>query len=87
VEVRTCVDFLSVGSYIPADLPEQTKVDMARFARSELLTPDWMRALSMQDAVAGQSDRADHGPRGSWDGWVGLTAKALGSLGQYDAAV
>ena len=40
-----------------------------------------------QASLAGQSDRADHGPRGSWDGWVGLTAKALGSLGQYDAAL
>ena len=34
-----------------------------------------------------QSDRADHGPRGAWDGWVGLTARALGTLGDYTSAL
>lgn len=48
---------------------------MVAFTKRELLTPAWMRALSTQDAAAAQSDRADHGPRGAWDGWVGLTAQ------------
>ena len=49
-------------------------------------TPDWRRALSLKDAAANESDRADHGPRGAWDGWVGLSAVALGNLGDYEAA-
>ena len=67
-EVRTCVDFLSVGTMVPQDITELQKQEMVTFVNQELLTPNWMRALSLADPAAGESDRADHGPRGSWDG-------------------
>ena len=87
VAVRTCVDFLTVANAMPQDVDQSMGAEMAEFAKRELLTPGWMRALSLKDAAAAQSDRADHGPRGTWDGWVGLTARALGTLGDYTAAL
>jgi len=87
VEVRTCVDFLTVANAMPQDIDALMGKEMVDFTKRELLTPGWMRALSMKDVAAAQSDRADHGPRGAWDGWVGLTARALGTLGDYTEAL
>ena len=86
VPVRTCLDFIHVGTSMAQDLDAGAKAAMVAFFDSELRTPDWMRALSLKDAAANESDRADHGPRGAWDGWVGLSAVALGNLGDYEAA-
>ncbi|KAH8075649.1 hypothetical protein JL721_1663 [Aureococcus anophagefferens] len=79
VPVRTCLDFIHVGTSIPGDVDAGARKAMRGFFDEELRTPGWMRALSLDDAAAPDSDRADHGPRGAWDGWVGLSATALGS--------
>jgi hypothetical protein len=57
---------------------------MLRFLREELLVAPgdvWLRALSLADAAAPRSDRADHGPLGSYDGWPPLAALAVAQLG------
>jgi hypothetical protein len=46
-----------------------------------------MRALSLSDPAAGASDRADHGPLGSYDGWPARSAVALAELGFAGDAV
>ncbi|KAK7253460.1 hypothetical protein SO694_00001852 [Aureococcus anophagefferens] len=87
VPVRTCLDFIHVGTSIPGDVDAGARKAMRGFFDEELRTPGWMRALSLDDAAAPDSDRADHGPRGAWDGWVGLSATALGNLGDYAGAL
>ncbi|MGA2869287.1 MAG: hypothetical protein ABSF34_09025, partial [Verrucomicrobiota bacterium] len=56
------------------------------FVESELLTRDWMRAMSLKDAAAAISDRPDHGPMGAYDGWPALTTGTMWRLGFPDAA-
>ena len=54
---------------------------MVGFVRRELLTTNWMRALSLQDSSllhpSANSDRKDHGPLGAYDGWPGETIEAF----------
>ena len=66
-----------------ADLPPQTREDMAGFVTRELLQPQqgWMRAQSLLDPAAARSDRTDHGPWGAYSGWPAITAAALAALG------
>ena len=49
------------------DLSATQKREMVGFVQRELLTPNWMRALSVQDAAAPASDRKDHGPFGAYE--------------------
>ena len=49
----------------------------------------WLRCLflpSYQDKAAPESDRKDHGPWGSYDGWLGETVHAYASRRDYGAA-
>ena len=94
IEVRTVVDFISVSASIYLELLGDPSGDgavvakeMLDFVRTELLTPGWMRALSMSDPAAELSDRADHGPAGAWNGWLGLTATSFGRFGDYEGAL
>ena len=82
VEVRTCVDFVTIG-YTLAD--QFTNRDDARsamasqmggFVQDELLTDNWMRALSLRDPLH-YINRPDHGTTGAYDAWPSLTAEAL----------
>jgi len=59
---------------------------MNAFVQRELLMRDWMRAMSLQDAAAANSDRPDHGPMGAYDGWIPLTVGTLWRLGDPAAA-
>ncbi|MEP1789887.1 hypothetical protein [Reichenbachiella sp.] len=81
IEVRHCLDFMFLGRYIPDDIPEDIKKDMMDFVYRELITDHWMRAQSLQDVAAEDSDRADHGPLGAFDGWPAGTMDALVQLG------
>jgi hypothetical protein len=81
VEVRHCLDFMFMGRYLPNDIPESIKNDMMDFVYRELITDNWMRAQSVTDVAAKDSDRPDHGPLGAFDGWPAGTMDALVQLG------
>ncbi len=81
VELRHCVDYIYVGNALAGDLAPGTRREMTGFVKSELLTRDWMRAMSLQDAAAARSDRPDHGPMGAYDGWPALTVGTMWRLG------
>ncbi|HSY43283.1 MAG TPA: hypothetical protein VK811_05190, partial [Candidatus Acidoferrum sp.] len=73
VELRHCVDYIYVGNALANDLSLGMRTEMTDFVKRELLTRDWMRAMSLKDAAAAISDRPDHGPMGAYDGWPALT--------------
>jgi hypothetical protein len=81
VEGRHCVDFIYVGNALASDLSPAMRQEMNDFVKRELFTRDWMRAMSQTDMAAERSDRPDHGPMGSYDGWIPLTAGAMWRLG------
>ena len=81
VELRHCVDYIYVGDAIAADLTPAMRSEMTGFVKRELLTRDWMRAMSLKDAAAAISDRPDHGPMGAYDGWPALTVGTMWRLG------
>lgn len=87
VEVRHCLDFMFMGRYLPNDIPSHIKDEMMAFAYEELITDNWMRAQSMKDVAAKDSDRPDHGPLGAFDGWPAGTMDALVQLGYPDKAL
>jgi hypothetical protein len=60
---------------------------MVEFVESELLTEKWMRAQSMLDVAAANSDRPDHGPMGAYDAWPAVTVDAMCTLGYWNNAM
>jgi len=87
VEVRHCYDFFTTALCLGSDLDSSIGSEMLEFVERELLTENWMRALSLQDAAALESDRSDHGPMGAYDAWPAMTMQAFGTLGHYDKAL
>jgi hypothetical protein len=83
VEMRHCYDFASVGRFMPADLPQNVRNQMVAFVQRELLTRSWMRAQSLLDVAAANSDRPDHGPLGAYDAWPAVTVDAMCNLGHW----
>ena len=81
VELRHCVDYIYVGDALANDLTPEMRREMTDFVKRELLTRDWMRAMSLKDAAAAISDRPDHGPMGAYDGWPALTVGMMWRLG------
>jgi hypothetical protein len=81
VELRHCVDYIYVGDALANDLTPDMRREMTDFVKRELLTRDWMRAMSLKDAAAAISDRPDHGPMGAYDGWPALTVGTMWRLG------
>lgn len=81
VELRHCVDYIYVGNALANDLTPDMRRGMTDFVKRELLTRDWMRAMSLKDTAAAISDRPDHGPMGAYDGWPALTVGAMWRLG------
>lgn len=81
IEVRHSLDFMFLGRYVPEDIPPKIKDEMMDFLYRELITDHWMRAQSLQDVAAEDSDRPDHGPLGAFDGWPAGTMDALTQLG------
>lgn len=80
-ELRHVVDYVYVGRALADDLTPTMRKEMTEFVRRELLTRDWMRAMSLQDAAALYSDRPDHGPLGCFDGWIPMTVETMWRLG------
>jgi hypothetical protein len=75
------------GQALENDLTPTTKMEMTGFVERELLTKTWMRAMSLKDPAAAHSDRPDHGPMGSYDGWPPLTIDVMCRFGMFDKAV
>ena len=86
VEIRHVLDFMFIGKFMHNDLPDSIKKAMTEFAYRELITDHWMRAQSLDDIAARNSDRPDHGPLGAFDGWPPGTMDALSALGHTDSA-
>jgi hypothetical protein len=87
VEVRHCYDFATVGRSMAGDLAFNVREEMVEFVKSELLMEKWMRAQSMRDVAAANSDRPDHGPMGAYDAWPAVTFDAMCLLGYWGDAV
>jgi hypothetical protein len=87
VAVRHVYDFDTIGRLLTEDLTSAMRSQMAAFATSELLTADWMRALSLSDPDAPVSLRPDHGSNGAYGAWPALAAGAMGRFGYYDRMV
>ncbi len=87
VQLRHVYDYVTVGECLLLDLTPTMKTEMSGFVERELLVPGWMRALSLSDPAAPQSDRPDHGPLGAYDGWPAMTVATMCSFGQYDKAL
>jgi hypothetical protein len=87
VEVRHVMDFIYTGRFIPQDIQKNIGKEMVDFVDRELLTTHWMRAQSLQDVAAKDSDRPDHGPLGAFDGWPAATMDAFVQLGYAQKAL
>jgi hypothetical protein len=87
VTVRTVVDFVYCSAALFPAIPASQAGEMAAFVARELRTPTWLRALSLLDGAANESDRDDHGPYGAYDGWPAMTVIGLSDLGQDAAAL
>jgi hypothetical protein len=87
VPVRHCFDYVLTGQALENDLTPTMKTEMTGFVERELLTKTWMRAMSLKDSAAAHSDRPDHGPMGSYDGWPPLTMDVMCRFGAFDKAV
>lgn len=86
IEQRHVLDFIFFGKFMSGDIPADTNRAMVKFVNDELLTHNWMRAQSLQDVAAKNSDRPDHGPLGAFDGWPPATMDALTQLGYKQQA-
>jgi hypothetical protein len=87
VELRHCFDFVCIGRYMPEDLTPEIKQEMVAFVVRELITDNWMRAMSPRDQAAAVSDRPDHGPMGAYDAWPALSAESMCLLGAWRPAL
>ena len=86
-DMRHCLDFQFVAQGIGQDLPAPVRKEMRDFVVGELLMKNWMRAQSLQDPAAEQSDRPDHGPMGAYSGWPPETTDGLCHLGYWKDAL
>jgi len=87
VQMRHVFDFTTVGLTIAGDLSAQTRREMTSFVERELLTDHWMRAQSLTDPAAANSDRPDHGPMGAFSAWPAETIAVMSEFGEYDKAL
>jgi len=81
VEVRHVLDFIYFGKVMANDVSPSIKKEMMDFLYRELRTDSWMRAQSLSDVAAKDSDRPDHGPVGSFDGWIPEVMDAITKMG------
>jgi len=86
IPVRHCIDFFTVARCMEKDLQPVIRTEMADFVHKQLLTQHWMRALSLQDVAAPESNRPDHGPMGAYDAWPPFTMDGLCRLGHFELA-
>ncbi len=87
VQMRHVFDFTTIGLTINSDLTPQMRNEMLGFVQRELLTDHWMRAQSLSDPAAAQSDRPDHGPMGAFCAWPGETLATFCEFGEFGKAL
>ncbi len=85
--VRHCYDFISTARFMADRLEGDRGREMLAFAERELLTDNWMRAMSLADPAAELSDRPDHGPYGAFGAWPAMAAEAMLLLGAPEVAL
>ena len=85
--VRHVYDFIMTGNWMFEDLSPSMRGEMVRFVEQELMTKYWLRALSLKDPAALQSDRPDHGPMGAYDAWPPLTLATMNRFGYQKEAL
>jgi hypothetical protein len=92
--VRTVLDFVYVARCMGEDVPEDMRRGMLAYFESELMTDDWLYALSPRDEGAltrelptFQTFRADHQATGSYDGWAARAASVLLRWGDRERAM
>ena len=78
-QVRHVIDTVYVTWRMGEIIPRGMRAKMAQFARDELLTPNWMRALSTHDALH-REPRPDWGTSGVYDAMPALLAESLAFL-------
>lgn len=86
VPIRHCFDYVVIGQALENDLSPQVKMEMNRFVDTELRTRTWMRAMSLKDPAAVDSDRPDHGPLGCYPAWPPMTMDVMCRFGEFDKA-
>jgi hypothetical protein len=86
-QVRHVFDFATIGLTIPEDLTPKMRDEMTDFVERELLTDHWMRAQSLSDVAAAESNRPDHGPMGAFCAWPAETAATFCEFGEFDKAL
>jgi hypothetical protein len=86
-EMRHVLDFVTIGMAIPQDLTPVMRREMTDFVEHELMTDHWMRAQSLTDPAAGESDRPDHGPMGAYCAWPAETMAVLCQFGEFHEAL
>lgn len=84
---RHVYDYLTIGLEMTPDLTPRMRREMTGFVNRELLADGWIRAMSLSDPHAAESDRPDHGPKGAYPGWPALAALTMAKFGQFDSAV
>lgn len=87
VQMRHVFDFTTIGLTISHDLSPKMRDEMSGFVERELLTDHWMRAQSLSDPAAGDSDRPDHGPMGAFCAWPAETIATFCEFGKFDLAL
>ncbi len=87
VPIRHCYDYIVIGQALENDLSPKMKSEMNNFVETELRTRTWMRAMSLKDPAAEASDRPDHGPMGSYDGWPPMTMDVMCRFGEFGKAL
>jgi LacI family transcriptional regulator len=87
VEVRHVLDFIYFGKYLANDVDPEIRNEMMDFLNTELRTDLWMRAQSLKDIAAKDSDRPDHGPLGSFDGWIPEVMDAMANMDYAEDAL
>src|SRR4029453_8852124 len=76
-EVHHCYDFGTTLMNIGDMMPQKQKTEMVRFFKEELMTPTWMRAISMGALDVTFTIRPDH----QWTGaYTACPALALSGL-------
>lgn len=87
VQMRHVFDFTTIGLTLAGDLSPRMREEMSDFVERELLTDHWMRAQSLSDPAAAESDRPDHGPMGAFCAWPGETIATFCEFGQFGRAL
>lgn len=86
VPVRHCYDLLTILNSMGADLSPTQRSEMVRFLERELITPNWMHALSCSDPDATFTVRPDHQWTGAYTAWPSETALGLCRIGETKLA-